>query len=221
VKAMILAAGLGERMRPLTDHCPKPLLTAADKPLIDYHLEKLAAAGFADVVVNSAWLSEQLCDYLGRGERYGLQISHSVESEPLETAGGIINALPLLGSAPFLLINGDVFCDVDFGDFLSCRPQSAELLMVENPPHHPDGDFSLSADGKLSESGSPRYTFAGISVWQPACFAGLAAGRRPLKPIMQNLMSQDSLRGRLHSGRWWDIGTPQRLAELDAYLRSA
>ncbi|WP_374962346.1 N-acetylmuramate alpha-1-phosphate uridylyltransferase MurU [Spongiibacter tropicus] len=218
---MILAAGFGERMRPLTETTPKPLLRAAGKPLIDYHLEKLAVAGFNEVVVNSAWLSEQIVDYLGDGARYGLQITHSVEHEPLETAGGIVRALPLLGDEPFLLINGDVWTDMDFAALRSARPDAAELVMVTNPAHHPEGDFALADDGLLREQGEPRYTFAGVSVWQPACFAGLAPGRRPLKPLMQALMARSQLRGRLHRGQWWDIGTPERLAVLDAELRSA
>ncbi len=222
MKAMILAAGFGERMRPLTETCPKPLLRVGGKPLIDYHLEKLAAAGCREVVVNSAWLSEQLCDYLGDGERYGLAISHSVEDPPLETAGGIVRALPLLGEQPCLLINGDIFCDVDFAPLLDCEPDGAELLMVANPAHNPAGDFALADDGRLSEAAAaPRYTFAGVSVWQPRCFAGLAPGRRPLKPLMLELMARGELRGRLYRGQWWDVGTPQRLAELDAQLRSA
>ncbi|MBO6754328.1 MAG: nucleotidyltransferase family protein [Spongiibacter sp.] len=218
---MILAAGFGERMRPLTETTPKPLLRAAGKPLIDYHLEKLAAAGFDDVVVNSAWLSAQIVDYLGDGARYGLRIQHSVEHEPLETAGGIVRALPMLGDEPFLLINGDVWTDIDFAALHSARPDAAELVMVTNPAHHPEGDFALADDGLLREQGDPRYTFAGVSVWQPACFAGLAPGRRPLKPLMQALMARSQLRGRLHRGQWWDIGTPERLAALDAELRSA
>lgn len=221
MKAMILAAGLGERMRPLTDHCPKPLLRVAGKPLIDYHLEKLAAAGFEEVVVNSAWLSEQLCGYLGSGERYGLRILHSVEDQPLETAGGIVQALPLLGDEPFLLVNGDVFCDVDFAELIASPPQWAELLMVENPAHNEAGDFVLGEDGYLAESGGARYTFSGISVWQPRCFDQLAPGRMRLSPLLRDLIAQGRLRGRLHRGRWWDIGTPERLAELDGYLRSA
>ena len=221
MKAMILAAGFGERMRPLTETTPKPLLKVADKPLIDYHLEKLAAAGFSEVVVNSAWLSAQIVDYLGDGARYGLRLHHSVEDEPLETAGGIVRALPLLGDEPFLLVNGDVWTDMDFTALRAARPDAAELVMVANPPHHPAGDFALGAEGLLRERGEPRFTFAGVSVWQPRCFAGLAPGRRPLKPLMQALMADSRLQGRLHRGQWWDIGTPQRLAALDAELRSA
>lgn len=218
---MILAAGFGERMRPLTEQTPKPLLNVAGKPLIDYHLEKLARAGFREVIVNSAWLSEQLVAYLGDGRRYGLSIQHSVEAQPLETAGGIVRALPLLGDAPFLLVNGDVWTDLDFGALRAASPEFAELVMVENPAHHPDGDFALSDDGLLREQGPSRYTFAGVSVWQPQCFAGLAEGRRPLKPLLLTLMAQERLRGRLHQGQWWDIGTPERLAALDAKLRTA
>ncbi|QQD19395.1 nucleotidyltransferase family protein [Spongiibacter nanhainus] len=223
MKAMILAAGLGTRMRPLTDTCPKPLLKAADKPLIDYHLERLAKAGVGEVVVNASWLAERLQDYLGDGSRYGLSLRLSLEAEPLETAGGIVQALPLLGEEPFLLVNGDVWTDYPFAQLLSATTAAqsggAHLVLIDNPPHHPEGDFVLS-EGRVGEQGEgARLTYSGISVWHPRCFTGLDAGRRALKPIMLEAMARQQLSGEYFAGRWWDIGTPQRLAQLDTLLR--
>lgn len=221
MKAMILAAGLGTRMRPLTDRCPKPLLQVADKALIDYHLEKLARAGVREVVVNSAWLTEQIQEHLGSGERYGLVIHHSVENAPLETAGGIINALALLGDEPFLLVNGDIWTELDFAPLLSLEPDGAHLLLTDNPGHHPDGDFGIAADGKLAPCGQGQsYTFMGVSVWNPQAFAGLPAGARPLKPIIDQLLAEQRVTAAYFSGRWLDVGTPERLHELDAQLRA-
>lgn len=220
MRAMILAAGLGTRMRPLTDNCPKPLLKAAGKPLIDYHLEKIAAAGIRDVAVNCSWKAEQLLDYLGSGERYGLNIQLSVEEEPLETAGGIVKALHLLGNEPFLLVNGDIWTDFDLSSLMSCKTNGAHLVLVNNPPHHPKGDFHLE-DGLINEMGQGlRYTYAGISVWHPQCFRGLEQGTRALKPLMIAAMEQAALSGEYYPGHWWDIGTPQRLADLDSFLRA-
>nr|WP_159269185.1 nucleotidyltransferase family protein [Zhongshania aliphaticivorans] len=232
MKAMILAAGLGTRMRPLTDHTPKPLLQAGGKALIDYHIEKLAAIGVSNIVVNCSWLADQLAHYLGDGSRYGLNIIVSREDQPLETAGGIVNALPLLlddmqKDEPFILVNGDIWTDFDFADLLNCRPESGHLVMVENPPHNPSGDFVLSAEGLISErqgshdnedTASPVYTFSGISVWRPSVFEDFNPGKRPLKPVMLAAMEKQRLSGRLHAGAWWDIGTPERLAALDAML---
>lgn len=222
MKAMILAAGLGTRMRPLTDHCPKPLLRAGGKPLIDFHLDKLAAAGFTEVVVNCSWLADQLLAHLGDGQRYGLRLHLCREAEPLETAGGIVNALPLLGDDPFLLVNGDVWTDYDFAAFYGFATEGAHLVLIDNPAHHPGGDFNLDEQGLVNESGAgPRYTYAGLSVWHPRCFAGLSSGRRALKPLMQQCMAAGTLSGEYFAGHWWDIGTPTRLAALDLYLRSA
>lgn len=223
MKAMILAAGLGTRMRPLTDSCPKPLLKAAGKPLIDYHLERLAQAGVTEVVVNASWLAEQLQAYLGDGERYGMALHLSLEDEPLETAGGIVQALPRLGESPFLLVNGDVWTDYPFGQLMAASTAAdvggAHLVLIDNPPHHPEGDFVLN-QGCVSEQGEgTRLTYSGISVWHPQCFAELATGRRALKPIMLQAMARQQLSGEYFAGRWWDIGTPQRLADLDALLR--
>lgn len=223
--AMILAAGRGTRMAPLTDHCPKPLLPLAGKPLIEHHLEKLALAGFRDVVINHAYLGHLLPERLGDGERWGVRIHYSAESSPLETAGGIIQALPLLGSQPFALVNGDVWVDHDY-DVLanaSLAPKQLGCLwMVDNPSHHPRGDFVLQESGLLalpSTDAEACLTFSGLSVLSPMLFAGLSAGVRPLAPLFRQAMSAQQLHGYLLSGRWVDVGTPQRLAELDAFLR--
>ena len=219
MKAMILAAGLGTRMRPLTEHCPKPLLQAGGQALIDFHLHKLAAAGINDVVVNCSWLAEQLVAHLGDGSRYGLRIQTSVEEEPLETAGGIVKALPLLGETPFLLINGDIWTDFDFARLLARPAAATHLVLIDNPPHHPEGDFSLAADGRVSEGGEgQRLTFAGISLWHSRQFSALEPGSRPLKPLMLEAMAKGELSAQHYRGHWWDIGTPQRLAELDRFL---
>tara|TARA_R110000772_G_scaffold170799_2_gene282776 strand:- start:30775 stop:31485 length:711 start_codon:yes stop_codon:yes gene_type:complete len=225
MKAMILAAGLGARMRPLTDHCPKPLLRAGGRPLIDFHLANLAAAGVSEVVVNCSWLADQVQDYLGSANGYGLRIHLSREEQPLETAGGIVQALPYLDSdddAPFLLVNGDVWTDFDFSCLLNCRPQAAHLVLIENPPHHPSGDFALTDAGLVTEDDlGPRHTFSGISVWRPSMFRGLAQGQRALKPLMQSAIASGGLSGELFQGHWWDIGTPQRLADLDDFLSAS
>ncbi|HYG45125.1 MAG TPA: nucleotidyltransferase family protein [Bordetella sp.] len=222
--AMILAAGRGERMRPLTDHTPKPLLPAGGKPLIVWHIERLAAAGIRDIVVNHAWLGEQLPAALGDGSRYGVRIAYSAEPTALETAGGIAQALPLLGTQPFLVINGDIWCDWDPGhaatqaDSLDAAQADAWLLLVDNPEHHPQGDFSLSPDGRVGE-GAGRLTFAGIGLYRPTLFHGLAARTAaPLAPLLRQAMARDAVLGTHHHGAWTDVGTPQRLAALDARL---
>lgn len=226
MRAMILAAGRGERMRPLTDACPKPLLAAGGKPLIVWHLERLSAAGFTEVVINHAHLGAMIEAALRDGHRFGLRIRYSPEAEALETAGGIRQALALLGDAPFLVINGDVFCDADLhalraaGESLSRDGDLAHLLMVFNPDHHHDGDFQLSA-GRLHRDGEPRLTFSGLGVYHPALFAGIAPGQRaPLGPLLREAMDAGRVSGALHAAYWLDVGTPARLAELDARLRS-
>ncbi|WP_295877057.1 N-acetylmuramate alpha-1-phosphate uridylyltransferase MurU [uncultured Zhongshania sp.] len=227
MKAMILAAGLGTRMRPLTDHTPKPLLRAGGKALIDYHIEKLAAAGITDIVVNCSWLADQLETYLGDGSRYGVRIFVSREEEPLETGGGIVQALPLLSGdnndAPFLLVNGDIWTDFDFATLMSCKPEAGHLVMIKNPSHNPQGDFVLSANGQLTEktdsaAANNTTTFSGISVWRPSVFSEFSLGRRALKPVMVAAILRQALSGQLYEGHWWDIGTPDRLAALDAFL---
>ena len=231
MKVMILAAGRGERMRPLTDHTPKPLLPVAGKPLIVWHLERLAAGGLREVVINHAHLGEQIEAVLGDGARWGLSIRYSPEPEgALEAAGGIANALPLLGiDAPFLVINGDIHCDWDVARAAKAlmSTQLAHLVLVPNPQHHPLGDFSLNGTqvgahitAAAGRSGQPR-TFSGIGVYRPQLFAGIGRGRRAkLAPLLRAAMAEGQVSGELHSGRWVDVGTPQRLAELDAELRS-
>ena len=225
MKAMILAAGRGERMRPLTDHTPKPLLVAGGKPLIVWHLERLAAAGFREVVINHAHLGEQIEEALGDGSKWGLTIAYSPEPPgALETAGGIATALPLLGDAPFLVVNGDVYCDMDFGRFANFPLASghAHLVMVDNPAHHTGGDFSLEGERIVFAHGGQTVTFAGIAVFSPAFFRDVPIGQ-PLKlrPLLDAAIAAGTLTGERFTGRWVDVGTPQRLAELDAELRNA
>lgn len=227
---MILAAGRGERMRPLTDHTPKPLLEAGGKPLIVWHLEKLAAAGCRAVVINHAHLGEKIEAALGDGSKWGLTITYSAEPPgALETAGGIARALPLLGEAPFLVVNGDVFCDVDFCRFLrstagnaqKCPPSGAHLLLVDNPAHHGGGDFSLAGEHIVPARSGQTLTYAGIGVFSPAMFRTVSPDQ-PLKlrPLLDAAIAAGTLTGERHAGRWVDVGTPQRLAELDAELRA-
>lgn len=225
MKAMILAAGRGERMRPLTDTCPKPLLPAGGKPLIVWHLERLAAAGFKEVVINHAHLGQQIVDALADGSRWGLAIQYSPEPPgALETAGGIATALPLLGDEPFLVINGDIYCDADLTAF--CAPplaatDLARLLLVPNPPQHPTGDFTLAGD-RLGNGDSERHTFAGIGLYRPALFATTPAHQpAKLAPLLRAAAEQGQIAARLHTGRWEDVGTPERLARLDAELQAA
>ncbi len=221
MKAMILAAGRGERMRPLTDHMPKPLLAVGGKPLIVWHIERLASAGFRDIVINHAHLGSQIEGALGNGSRFGVSIRYSPEAGALETAGGIANALPLLGDAPFLVVNGDVYIDCDFAslkDRLS-EKQLAWLLLVDNPAHNPDGDFTL-IDGQVAEHGAPMYTFSGIGIYRPALFGSVVCGSKAkLAPLLRLAMADGKVGGMHYAGRWTDVGTPQRLLELDLELK--
>lgn len=226
MRAMILAAGRGERMRPLTDTCPKPLLLAGGRALIDWHLMRLARSGFRDIVVNHAWLGPMIAAHVGDGARFGLSIRHSAETEALETAGGIANALPMLGNEPFLVVNGDIWCDFDFGRARTIAAQmragrlDAWCVLVPNPEHHRAGDFGLDA-GKLTEAGTARLTFAGIGVYAPALFDGIARGARaPLAPLLRAAIARGAAGGECFTGTWIDVGTPQRLARLDAQLTS-
>lgn len=223
MKAMILAAGKGERMRPLTLHTPKPLLTAGGKALINYHLENLYKAGFRDVVINHAWLGQQIEQQLGNGSQFNLNIRFSAEGEPLETAGGIVRALPLLtkdGDDWFLVINGDIWTDFPL-DQLQPPANSdcdAILVMTDNPSHHPDGDFQLAPDGRLSPTGDRKLTFSGISLLHRNLFSGLDDRAGKLGPLLRNAMTRHRVRGLHHQGQWVDVGTPQRLAQLDDML---
>lgn len=223
MRAMILAAGRGERMRPLTDRLPKPLLSVGGQPLIVWHLRRLAAAGIRDIVINHAWLGHEIERALGDGSAHGVRIRYSAEATALETAGGIAQALPLLGDAPFLVVNGDVWCDWDpaatEGRARALPDGGAWLLLVDNPPQHPAGDFRLEADGTVHAQGEPRLTFAGIGVYHPSLFADVPRGAAaPLAPLLRQAMARNLVHGARHEGKWTDVGTPQRLADLDAEL---
>lgn len=223
MKAMILAAGLGTRMRPLTDDLPKPLLRAGNHSLIEYHILGLAAAGITDIVINLFYLGHKIEEAIGDGARYGVRIHYSPESVRLETAGGIINALPMLGEDPFIVVNGDIWTDFSFAKLtgLALGDSLARLVMVNNAEHHPEGDFVLQTNGYLSDgnnTGASRLTFSGISVMHPKLFAGVPAGAQPLAPILRQAMAAGKVQGEHHKGRWWDIGTPARLAQLDELL---
>lgn len=220
MKAMILAAGKGERLRPLTLHTPKPLVRAAGVPLIEYHLRALTRAGFTDVVINHAWLGQQIEDYLGDGERFGLRIQYSPEGEPLETGGGIFKALPLLGAEPFVVVNGDIFTDYDFANLRRPLQGCAHLVLVDNPPHHPSGDFLLQ-DGQVADAvaGHAILTYSGIAVLNPALFAGCQAGAFKLAPLLRSAMAAGAVSGERFAGRWVDVGTHERLAEVERLLQ--
>ncbi|MEQ1800858.1 MAG: N-acetylmuramate alpha-1-phosphate uridylyltransferase MurU [Gammaproteobacteria bacterium] len=221
MRALILAAGRGERMRPLTNDLPKPLLPAGGQPLIDYHVQALARAGVRELVVNLSWHGDKLRSYLGDGRRYGVAFAFSEEGpEPLETGGGIHHALHLLGPGPFWVVNGDIACDYRF----SLRPLEpgtlAHLVLVPNPPHNPRGDFLLEG-GRIAAGpqGTPgSRTFAGISLLDPALFAGASPGRFPLAPLLRAAAARGEVTGEEHPGRWTDVGTPERLQALDAEL---
>ncbi len=229
---MILAAGLGNRMRPLTDHTPKPLLCTAGKPLIEYHLENIQRAGIREVIINLAYLGEKIRAYLGDGQQFGLKITYSNEPELLETGGAILHALDLLGEEPFLLVNGDVWCDLEFAQFIQ-RPfvenkvaanQLGHLLLVPNPEFHPQGDFALASNGLLLDDPEkiypPRFTFGGISLLKPDLIASYPDKRQkfPLVEVLRRAISNRQLTGQVHHGHWSDVGTPERLQELNHYL---
>lgn len=226
MKAMILAAGLGNRMRPLTLHTPKPLLEVGGKPLIVWHIEKLAAIGVTEIVINTAWLGEKLAEALGDGSRFGINILWSHEGEGLETAGGIINALPLLGDEPFILLNGDVWTTMDFAPLLDIdlKDNLAHLVLVQNPEQHPEGDFTLAA-GKAytfdQQVEGENLTFSGVSVLDPKMFQGLETGKRPLAPLLKAAMLNHQVVASKLVGIWVDVGTPERLTALDLAIREA
>ena len=220
MKAMILAAGRGVRMRPLTDARPKSLLAVGGKPLIVWQLEKLARAGFTEAVINHAHLGHMIEAALGDGSRFGVSIRYSPEREALETAGGIALALPLLGAEPFLVINADIFSDYDFSALagLDLQDRLAHLVLVDNPPQHPRGDFALAA-GQVRETGEHLLTFSGIGVYAPRLFGGISPGAKvPLAPLLRKAMASKRVSGEHYHGRWHDIGTAERLQALDAKL---
>lgn len=234
MKALIFAAGFGERMRPLTDATPKPLLSVGGKPLIVWHLQKLAALGVCEVIINTSWLAEQFPAMLGDGSQFGLRLAFSFEgASPLETGGGMWNVLPQLGDAAFIAVNGDVWCDADFSQ-LPREPQGvAHLLMVDNPEHNPNGDFALDAAGRLHSEGAQKLTFSGIGVYRPALLShwreviGDAPGaddnppKFRLAPLLRAAMHRGQVSGEHHRGRWTDVGTPERLALLNQELLAA
>lgn len=233
MKALIFAAGLGERMRPLTDKTPKPLLSVGGKRLVEWHLEKLAAIGVDQIVVNTSWLADQFPQALGDGGRWGLRIHYAHEgSIPLETGGGMCNALQWLGDAPFIAVNGDIWCDADFARLPREPAGDAHLLLVANPVHNPRGDFVLDDHGHVHSNGDPRLTFSGIGVYRASLFAdwraviGDVAGteltppRFKLAPLLRAAMGRGAVTGTHHRGRWTDVGTPERLARLNADLNA-
>ena len=218
MKAMILAAGRGERMRPLTDHTPKPLLSAAGKPLIEYTIKQLVSAGFNDIVINHAHLGKQIEEKLGNGNQFGAIIKYSPEGEQgLETAGGIINALHLLGDDVFLVVNGDIATDFPFAELKDLNVDLAHLVLVDNPDHNTQGDFSLDNDGKVTETGFEKLTFSGIGLYRPELFSNTPAGSSKLAPLLRRAISDHRVSGQKYEGFWMDIGTPERLQELDFY----
>lgn len=234
MKALILAAGLGERMRPLTDTTPKPLLAVGGKPLVAWHLEKLAAIGVREVVLNTSWLADRFPPALGDGARWGLRIHYSYEGPtPLETGGGMWQALRLLGEAPFIAVNGDVWTDFDFARLPASPEGDAHLVLVDSPEHNRGGDFALDADGNVASQGAERLTFAGIGMYRPSLFDGWrevigdapGSGETPprfkLAPLLRAAMARARVTGEHHRGRWTDVGTPARLATLHAELRDA
>ncbi|WP_299346137.1 N-acetylmuramate alpha-1-phosphate uridylyltransferase MurU [uncultured Pseudoxanthomonas sp.] len=232
MKALVFAAGLGERMRPLTDHTPKPLIEAGGKPLIVWHLEKLAAIGVQDVVVNTSWLADRFPAVLGDGARWGMRLHYLHEGDtPLETGGGMLNARPLLGEAPFLLVNGDIWTDFDFARLPREPSGLAHLVMVDPPAFAPRGDFALDDAGHLHRDGGHRLTYAGLGIYRPALLddwrqhaaaqireTPSGKPRFPLLPLLHAGMASACVTGERLQGRWTDVGTPQRLAELNHEL---
>ena len=215
-----MAAGRGERMRPITDTLPKPLVPVAGKPLIGYHLERLAAAGVREVVINLSWLGEHIRSGLGDGRDFGISIAYSEEGPvPLETGGGIFKALPLLGSGPFLVVNGDTWSDIDYGYLALEDGAHGRIVLVANPTHNTRGDFGLEGDVVVDRE-VDRFTYSGVGVYRPEFFAGCSPGRFPMLPLMKRAISSRLLRGELHRGEWCDVGTPERLAALDAEIRA-
>ncbi|MES9994424.1 MAG: N-acetylmuramate alpha-1-phosphate uridylyltransferase MurU [Candidatus Thiodiazotropha sp.] len=214
MKAMILAAGRGERMRPLTDKLPKPLLAVAGKPLIVHHIERLAQAGFQELVINHAHLGEMIESTLGDGKAWDVEISYSPERVALETGGGIYHALPLLGEEPFLVVNADIWCDLDFASLSVRQDDRAHLVLVPNPEHNLEGDFQLRR-GRVIQGDEERLTFSGIGIYDPRMFESCAPGAFPLAPLLRTMMDRGLVSGECYRGHWMDIGTPQRLQELE------
>jgi MurNAc alpha-1-phosphate uridylyltransferase len=226
MKVMLLAAGLGARMRPLTEHTPKPLLPVAGRPLIEHHLLRLAAAGFTEIVINVAHLGGQIMARLGDGAQLGVSIAYSREQQPLETGGGIFRALPLLGEQPFLVVNSDIWTDYPLQQLRALRPRQGHLVMVDNPGHLTHGDFYRRVDGLLSdvpvseESNGTKYTYAGLAVFHPDLFNGCADGVFPLRPLFIRAMRAGLLTSEYYRGLWLDVGTLERLQQADELARA-
>ncbi|MDM8569703.1 nucleotidyltransferase family protein [Thiotrichales bacterium HSG1] len=210
MKVMILAAGRGERMRPLTDKIPKPLLQVKGKCLIEHHIERLVTSGFNEIVINHAYLGEQIEQTLGNGRRYGAKIVYSPEAIALETGGGIFQALPLLGDSPFLVVNSDIWCDYPFANLTTLNIKLAHLVLIDNPTHNPDGDFHLTQQ-QVHQTGNPCLTFSGIGVYHPDLFTNCLKGRFSLVPLLTQAMQIDQVTGEHYHGQWMDVGTPERL----------
>jgi len=220
MKAMLLAAGRGERMRPITDSLPKPLVPVAGRPLIAWHLAALARAGFRELVINTSWLAETLHVALGDGSAFGVSITWSDEGPvPLETGGGILRAVPLLGPGPFLVVNADIWTDIDFAALSLEEGAHAHLVLVPNPPHNVRGDFGLDGDLVVSRD-TDRFTYSGVGMFRREFFDGASGERFPLLPLLNRAIAARRVRGELHRGAWSDVGTPERLAALDARLRA-
>jgi MurNAc alpha-1-phosphate uridylyltransferase len=226
MKVMLLAAGVGERMRPLTNHTPKPLLNVGGMPLIEHHIRRLAAIGLHELVINVCHLGQQITDYCGDGGRWGVSISYSLESTPLETAGGIIEALKLLGDSPFMVVNGDVWTDYPFERLLNRElntdKDEAHLVFVDNPAQHPLGDYIIDANGTVSlkEPKAMGYTYAGVGLYSPHFFSGQSHGKLALRPLLDRAIQAGTVSGEYYAGEWVDVGTPERLQILDEKVRN-
>ena len=219
VKAFILAAGRGERMRPLTDNIPKPLLKTGGKTLIEHRLLALKKAGISECIINVAYLGEQIQQLLGTGEQWGMNIKYSDEgSHALESGGGIINALALIGNDPFIVVNADIWTDFDFCTLPKAPPKLAQLILVDNPEHNPKGDFTLK-NGTVSADGDNMLTYSGIAVFRPELFKHFPPGSQPLRPILISAMQSNNINGQHFEGIWRDIGTPKRLQDLQKMLQ--
>ena len=219
MKVMLLAAGRGERMGALTENTPKPLLEVAGKPLLQHHIERLVAAGFREIVINTAYLGRQIADFVGDGSRFGALVHISAEEERLETGGGIFHALGLLGQAPFVVVNSDIWTDFPLASLPQEPSGLAHLVLVPNPSHNPAGDFGLEHGLCQAEEGVPRWTFSGISVLNPALFAEARSGRFPLAPLLRAAMARGQVSGEAYRGIWIDVGTPERLRAAERIMQ--
>ena len=221
MKAMLLAAGRGERLRPITDSLPKPLVRVGGRPLIAWHLARLSQAGVREVVINLSWLGDQLRAALGDGHEFGVRISWSEEGPvPLETGGGILKALPLLVPGPFLVVSADIWTDIDFARIRIPEESRAHLVLIPNPPHHPRGDFGLE-DGRVVDRETDRFTYANVGIYRPELFGGFGGGRFPLLAVLKRGMAAQQVSGEIYRGAWYDAGTHERLAELEGRLQAS